>query len=181
LDGRSAAIPRGAVGADETAISTAIVHGAHAAIITALEERSRCCGSAAMSDLFDSRSRCNAPIDDVAINFRVGGVGPHSPAHGFPQTHVIWHRVARCWRRNYTGDAGLARYAIRQPEAVRTTPGYSKRTLRATCWADAAFASNRFTSASDRGGRVAHRLAARLASDGAQMMLLEHFARRAHV
>jgi haloacetate dehalogenase len=57
-----------------------------------------------MSDLFDSRFRRErSTIDDIAINLRIGGEGPPLLLlHGFPQSHVIWHRIAPLLASQFT-------------------------------------------------------------------------------
>jgi len=100
---------------------------------------------------------------ETDIHCVVGGTGaPVLLLHGYPQTHVMWHRVAPALARHYTvvcadlrgyGDSG-------KPPADDTHAAYSKR----------AMASDMFELMSslghptfrlvghDRGGRVAHRL-----------------------
>ena len=97
------------------------------------------------------------------IHCIVGGAGPPLLLlHGYPQTHVMWHRVAPALAREYTvvcpdlrgyGDSG-------KPASDATHAAYSKRAM-AQDMVDVmrALGFPRFRLAGhDRGGRVAHRL-----------------------
>ena len=95
------------------------------------------------------------------IFLRTGGNGPPLLLlHGYPQTHVIWHRVAPALARSFTvvcadlrgyGDSG-------KPEGG--PPAYAKRAMaQDMVEVMAALGHERFMVAGhDRGGRVAHRL-----------------------
>ena len=42
-------------------------------------------------------------VDDIAFNVRIGGNGsPLLLLHGYPQTHVTWHKVAPELARHFT-------------------------------------------------------------------------------
>jgi haloacetate dehalogenase len=97
------------------------------------------------------------------IHCIVGGSGPPLLLlHGYPQTHVMWHRVAPALAREYTvvcpdlrgyGDSG-------KPASDATHAAYSKRAM-AQDMVDVmrVLGFPRFRLAGhDRGGRVAHRL-----------------------
>ena len=100
----------------------------------------------------------------IDIHVRHGGDGPPLLLlHGFPQTHVIWHKVAPQLAERYTlvmpdlrgyGDSD-------KPPSQADHAPYSKRTMAL----DAvelmrSFGFQRFlVCGHDRGGRVAHRLA----------------------
>lgn len=98
------------------------------------------------------------------IRVRVGGSGPPLLLlHGYPQTHVMWHRVAARLRDRFTlvcadlrgyGDSG------KPPSADDHAP-YSKRAMAGDMAAlMTEFGHERFLLAGhDRGGRVSHRLA----------------------
>ena len=95
------------------------------------------------------------------IFLRMGGSGPPLLLlHGYPQTHVIWHRVAPALAESFTvvcadlrgyGDSG-------KPEGG--PPAYGKRDMaRDMVEVMAALGHGRFMVAGhDRGGRAAHRL-----------------------
>jgi haloacetate dehalogenase len=104
---------------------------------------------------------------DVAathIHCEIGGSGPPLLLlHGYPQTHVMWHRVAPALARSFTvvcadlrgyGDSG-------KPVTDAAHAPYAKRAMAADmAQLMAALGFPRFRLAGhDRGGRVAHRLA----------------------
>ena len=93
----------------------------------------------------------------------VGGDGPPVLLlHGYPQTHVMWHRVAPALARHYTvvcadlrgyGDSG-------KPASDDSHAAYSKRAMAADMvelMRDLGYPRFRLAG-HDRGGRVAHRL-----------------------
>jgi haloacetate dehalogenase len=98
------------------------------------------------------------------IHARIGGSGPPLLLlHGYPQTHVMWHRVAPALGARFTvvcadlrgyGDSG-------KPDSDPEHRVYSKRaTAGDMVELMAALGYERFRLAGhDRGGRVAHRLA----------------------
>lgn len=105
-------------------------------------------------------------LNGVPCSARVGGQRGQ-PAlvllHGFPQTHVMWHRVAQRLAQDYFlvlpdlrgyGDASHA-------PGVADHSNYSKRAMAAdvVAIADALGLDQFFLCGHDRGGRVAHRLA----------------------
>jgi haloacetate dehalogenase len=104
------------------------------------------------------------PVNDVTINFRHGGEGPPLLLlHGFPQTHVIWHKVAHALARRYTlvmpdlrgyGDSS-------RPPGLPDHSNYSKRVMARDMveLMRALGHDSFFLCGHDRGGRVSHRLA----------------------
>jgi haloacetate dehalogenase len=101
---------------------------------------------------------------DVEIHARVGGSGPPLLLlHGYPQTHVAWHKVAPELARHAT----LVIADLRGYGASSAPPGdpehrtYAKRAMAEDCLAlMRALGHQRFMVAGhDRGGRVAYRLA----------------------
>ena len=93
----------------------------------------------------------------------VGGDGPPLlMLHGYPQTHVIWHRIAPALAKSYTvvcadlrgyGDSG-------KPESDAEHAPYSKRAMAqdmVELMRDLGHSRFRLVG-HDRGGRVAHRL-----------------------
>ena len=93
----------------------------------------------------------------------VGGNGPPMLLlHGYPQTHMMWHRVAPLLARDYTvvcadlrgyGDSG-------KPVSDETHAAYSKRAMAqdmVELMRDLGHPQFRLVG-HDRGGRVAHRL-----------------------
>jgi haloacetate dehalogenase len=104
------------------------------------------------------------PGDGCDIHVLVGGKGPPLLLlHGYPQTHVCWHRVAPLLADSFTivapdlrgyGDSG-------KPATDAAHEPYSKRRMAADqirVMAQLGF-DQFFVVGHDRGGRVAHRLA----------------------
>jgi haloacetate dehalogenase len=114
--------------------------------------------------LFPGFSRMDVGTGTATIRARVGGSGPPLLLlHGYPQTHVMWHRVAARLRDRFTlvcadlrgyGDSG-------KPPSTDDHLSYSKRAMAADMAAlMTELGHERFLLAGhDRGGRVAHRLA----------------------
>ena len=112
----------------------------------------------------DSFRRTAVQAEDVRINTVVAGDGPPVLLlHGYPQTHLIWHRVAPLLAARHTvvltdlrgyGDSG-------KPAGGPGHEAYAKRAMAADqvrVMRELGF--DRFAVAGhDRGGRVAHRLA----------------------
>jgi haloacetate dehalogenase len=105
-------------------------------------------------------------VNGVDIFFRCGG-NRSKPAmmllHGFPQTHVMWRRVAQLLCEDYflvlpdVRGYGDSSHAPGLPDHSN----YSKRAMSAdvVAIADALSLDTFFLCGHDRGGRVAHRLA----------------------
>jgi haloacetate dehalogenase len=100
----------------------------------------------------------------ATINLMVGGSGPPVLLlHGYPQSHVIWHRVAPALAQHYTVVAAdLRGYGdSSRPEGGNDHAGYAKRAM-AQDQVDVmrALGFERFAVVGhDRGGRVGHRMA----------------------
>lgn len=115
--------------------------------------------------MFDGFSQRLIDVDGVTINIRLGGNGPPVLLlHGYPQTHVMWHRVAPMLAQEYSVVvADLRGYgdSAKPPTDENHTP-YSKRAMAldmARVMDELGF--DQFACVGhDRGGRVAHRLAA---------------------
>ena len=100
----------------------------------------------------------------AAINLRIGGEGPPLLLlHGYPQTHVMWHKVAPQLARDYTvvcpdlrgyGDSS-------KPRGLPDHSNYSKRAMALDMvgvMESLGFVAFHLVG-HDRGARVAHRLA----------------------
>ena len=100
----------------------------------------------------------------ATINLRVGGEGPPVLLlHGYPQTHVMWHKVAPQLARDFTvicpdlrgyGDSS-------KPRGVPGHANYSKRAMAldmVEVMESLGFVALHVVG-HDRGGRVAHRMA----------------------
>jgi haloacetate dehalogenase len=95
---------------------------------------------------------------------RTGGTGPPLLLlHGYPQTHVCWHKIALELAAHFTLVlADLRGYgASSAPAGDAEHATYSKRALAADCLAVMQVLGHRqfFVAGHDRGGRVAYRLA----------------------
>lgn len=128
------------------------------------------CGAAGTGSLaagwqmFDGFSRQRIAVAGTTINTLIGGSGPPVLLlHGFPQTHVIWHKIASDLARRFTvvatdlrgyGDSG-------KPASDAEHLAYSKRQMaidQVEVMTTLGF--DRFALVGhDRGGRVGHRLA----------------------
>ena len=53
--------------------------------------------------MFDGFTRARVAANGVSINVRHGGSGPPILLlHGYPQTHMMWHKVAPMLAEDYT-------------------------------------------------------------------------------
>lgn len=114
--------------------------------------------------LFPGFSRRKVKASGATINLRIGGEGPPVLLlHGYPQTHVMWHRLAPQLARDYTvvcpdlrgyGDSA-------KPRGLPDHANYSKRAMAldmVEVMESLGFVAFHLVG-HDRGGRVAHRLA----------------------
>jgi haloacetate dehalogenase len=113
--------------------------------------------------MFEGFRQVRVNTGDVTINAGVGGQGePLLLLHGYPQTHVIWHKIAPRLAEHFTVVAAdLRGYGDSdKPEGALDHSNYSKRTLaRDQVELMRQLGYNKFYLAGhDRGGRVAHRL-----------------------
>jgi len=117
-----------------------------------------------IADLFPGFAEHRIKTDGAEIFVRTGGTGPALLLlHGYPQTHVTWHKIAPELARHVT----LVLADLRGYGASSAPPGdaehktYSKRTMAEDCLAVMrALGHERFmVGGHDRGGRVAYRLA----------------------
>jgi len=114
--------------------------------------------------MFEGFETRRIATDGAEIQLRAGGQGPPLLLlHGYPQTHVLWHRVAPRLAQHFRVIApDLRGYgASSKPAAGADGTGYSKRVMaRDMAGVMAALGHERFGVAGhDRGGRVAYRLA----------------------
>ena len=114
----------------------------------------------------------------VRLHGRVGGQGrPLLLLHGHPQTHVIWHRVAPPLAAHFTvvlmdlrGYGDSSRPA---PDDAHRNHSKREMALDAVAVMDHHGFDRFQVLAHDRGGRVAHRLAADHAARVERLMLLD--------
>jgi haloacetate dehalogenase len=116
--------------------------------------------------MFSGFERNTVELNGVAIHYRKssGGSSGLLLLHGHPQTHVIWHKIAEALAQRFTvvcadlrgyGDSG-------KPDAEPDHANYSKRAMAndmVQLMSHLGF-DDFFLVGHDRGGRVAHRLAA---------------------
>jgi haloacetate dehalogenase len=119
-----------------------------------------------MGSWFEGFDPIHRSIDDVDVHARVGGPHDAPPLlllHGFPQTHVMWHRVAQALADRFR----LVLPDLRGYGDSAKLPGTSdhaqasKRAMAADVLGLMQSLGHErfFVAGHDRGGRVAHRLA----------------------
>ncbi len=117
-----------------------------------------------MIDLFPGFRTFDIATSGTTIHGVTGGAGPPLLLlHGYPQTHVLWHKVAALLQERFTIVAGdLRGYGDSgKPATSADHAPYSKRAM-ALDMAEVMTALGHerfFVCGHDRGGRVAHRLA----------------------
>jgi len=115
--------------------------------------------------MFDGFSTECLNLDDgIDIHLRVGGAGPPLLLlHGYPQTHVIWHKIAPSLAKRYTVVAAdLRGYGdSSKPDGGANHENYSFRAMaRDQVAVMEALGFMRFIAVGhDRGARVIHRMA----------------------
>lgn len=125
--------------------------------------------------MFEGFDKGVADVNGQHIAYVTGGSGPAVLLlHGFPQTHAMWHEVAKSLARDFTVVAGdLRGYgASSKPQG---TENYSFREMAADQSAlMSALGHTRFhLIGHDRGGRVAHRLALDTAQAVASLTVMD--------
>ena len=123
--------------------------------------RTRCLREVA---IFKDFTRRRIDADGIGIDLVTAGSGPPLLLlHGYPQTHVIWHKVAPILAEHFTVVApDLRGYGDSDtPPGGENAAAYAKRVMAADQVAVmAALGHDRFHLAGhDRGGRVSYRLA----------------------
>jgi haloacetate dehalogenase len=115
--------------------------------------------------MFDHFNEAKVSTSGTTIHAIFGGTGPAVLLlHGYPQTHVLWHKIATRLAENFTvvatdlrgyGDSG-------KPAGGENHAGYSKRAMALDqVEVMKHFGFERFAVVGhDRGGRVGHRMAA---------------------
>ena len=114
--------------------------------------------------LFPGFSRKKFRTTGATINAAWGGEGPPVLLlHGYPESHVMWHKVAPALARDYTVVcADLRGYGdSSKPKGLPDHSNYSKRAMALDMVEvmDALGHERFHVVGHDRGGRVAHRLA----------------------
>lgn len=117
-----------------------------------------------LPELFPGFETISVETAEAALFCRIGGSGPPLLLlHGYPQSHVIWHKIAVPLKKHFTlilpDLPGYGRSSI--PPQSADHGAYSKRTMaNAMVEMMQVLGHRRFSLAGhDRGGRVAYRLA----------------------
>ncbi len=103
-------------------------------------------------------------VNGININFRIGGKGlPLLLLHGYPQTHIMWRKIADNLSKKYTVICSdLRGYGdSEKPKSDRRHLVYSKKRMAADQIAlmNSLGFKKYYIIGHDRGGRVAHRIA----------------------
>ncbi|MDP8940365.1 MAG: alpha/beta hydrolase [Actinomycetota bacterium] len=114
--------------------------------------------------MFEGFEEQRIEVSGTSINLVRGGAGPPLLLmHGYPQTHVMWHKIAPRLAEDFTVVAtDLRGYGdSSKPAGGEDHAGYSKRAMaRDQVEAMDRLGFRNFNVAGhDRGGRVAHRMA----------------------
>lgn len=114
--------------------------------------------------MLDQFRKATALIGDISIRYAIGGAGPPLLLlHGYPQTHVMWHKIAPALSEKFTVVASDMRaYGdSSKPETDERHSPYSKRAMGADQVAlMRQLGFEQFLLVGhDRGGRVGHRMA----------------------
>ena len=114
-----------------------------------------------MFDNFDQRL---LEVNGVRINYRIGGKGdPLLLLHGYPQTHVLWRKIAPLLAKNYTvicsdlrgyGDSDKPKSDKKHFAYSKTNMALDQQELMKKLGYN-----EYYLVGHDRGGRVAHRMA----------------------
>lgn len=128
--------------------------------------------------MFEGFARKQVKTKDTAINLLIGGSGePVLLLHGYPQTHVCWHKVAPILAEKFTvvctdlrgcGDS-------EKPASDAEHLAYSKRVMaqdQVEAMQNLGF-ENFAVVGHDRGARVAHRLALDHSDKVTKLVLLD--------
>ena len=114
--------------------------------------------------MFSQFKKSTLEIGEVKINYVIGGSGsPILLLHGYPQTHVMWHKIAEQLAAHYTIVASdLRGYGDSdKPPTNDTHTPYSKRASgndQVQLMQSLGFSKFQLVG-HDRGGRVGHRMA----------------------
>ena len=134
--------------------------------------------SSSASDFLPGFEQRKRQTSGAMINFAIHGTGPAVLLlHGYPQTHIIWRKVAVQLAQNFTVVASdLRGYGdSSKPEGEENHSAYSKRSMardQVELMASLGF-KNFAVVGHDRGGRVAHRMALDHADVVSKLVLLD--------
>ncbi len=128
--------------------------------------------------MFEGFTQKRLRANGVEINMLIGGSGPPLLLlHGYPQSHLIWHRVAPDLAKQFTVVAtDLRGYgSSEKPVGLGDHSNYSKRAMaqdQVEVMRQLGFTSFHLCG-HDRGGRVSHRLAIDHPAAVTKLMLLD--------
>lgn len=114
--------------------------------------------------MFTNFKRAIFSYNDININYVIGGEGqPLLLLHGYPQSHIMWHKVAPELAKNFTvvvsdlrgyGDSSKPKSTAKhEPYSKRATAKDQVRLMQSLGF------SSFYLAGHDRGGRVGHRMA----------------------
>ncbi len=133
-----------------------------------------------ISSMFEGFAELDVRVNGVRLRGRVGGDPARPPlllVHGFPESHLIWHRMAPSLARDFFVVApDLRGYGdSERPPATADHASYSKREMARDCVALLEhLGHDRFAVVGhDRGARVTARLAADHPDRVTRAMLLD--------
>ena len=114
--------------------------------------------------MFEQFKQDKINVNGININYKIGGKGePLLLLHGYPQSHILWRKIAPLFAENYTvicsdlrgyGDSD-------KPESDKSHLAYSKKKMgldQNELMKKLGF-NEYFLVGHDRGGRVAHKMA----------------------
>ena len=114
--------------------------------------------------MFEQFKQDKINVNGININYKIGGKGePLLLLHGYPQSHILWRKIAPLFAENYTvicsdlrgyGDSD-------KPESDKSHLTYSKKNMgldQNELMKKLGF-NEYFLVGHDRGGRVAHKMA----------------------
>ena len=128
--------------------------------------------------MFEGFTAAGIATDDAVIHTLHGGSGPPLLLlHGYPQTHIMWHKVAPRLAESFTVVVpDLRGYGdSTKPPGDDTHAAYSKRAMakdQVEVMEALGFESF-FVAGHDRGGRVGHRLAPDHPERGSKLSVLD--------
>mgnify|MGYP003970519383 FL=1 len=114
--------------------------------------------------MFDNFKQDFIEVNGVNINYKIGGQGePLLLLHGYPQSHILWRKIAPLFAKDYTVIcADLRGYGDSdKPKSDEKHLTYSKKTMgldQNELMKKLGF-NEYFLVGHDRGARVAHRMA----------------------
>ena len=114
--------------------------------------------------MFENFTKSHKEVNGIKINYRIGGQGkPLLLLHGYPQTHIMWRKIAPLLAKDYTvvcsdlrgyGDSDKPQSDTEHKTYSKTVMAKDQHDLMTSLGFD-----EYFLIGHDRGARVAHRMA----------------------